>query len=398
MNKYFLLVVSVFFMVLTSCNSDLNTDEIIETPDLPVLSATNNLLTRTVTAENGFHMACFQVVYPFSLIDVNDEQYNVTSDTDFNVLVADSTILKIVDFLYPISIEKEDGAGQVTINNGLELFNVFASCVPDSVVTTEGDFVAYLINGENSCYNLQYPLALKDVENQTVFAQDESDFNELLTSGLYFFQFPLQLTKNDGTTLTVVDGNTLFDALIACNPYVDSTYTSGAVVGCYTIVFPCNVRLINGTNKAIANSDEFTKVLISNKFEDFTFPLTIKDENGIEYIANDQAEFDALLQLCDNNPLPVGSAFRLLSASLDTSNVSGPCFTIQFPIQIVLMVDSTINQVQTINSTEELLITVLGQGWLSANLVYPVDLKLKDNTIVGIKNETELDTLIENCD
>jgi hypothetical protein len=398
MNKYFLWVIFVFFLALTSCNSDVNIDDDVETPDVPVLSATNNLLTRSVTAVNGFHMACFQIGYPFALIDVDNKKYSVTSDADFNALVADSSIQIIVDFVYPIKVINEDDATEVIINNGLELFNVFASCIPDIVVNPDGDFAAYLINTENSCYNLQYPLALADINGEIVFAQDEADFNERLTSGLYFFGFPIKLTKSDGSVLNVGNGNDLFNALIACNQYIDSTFTSDAIIGCYTIVFPCNVRLINGTIKTIVNTDELNKILISNKFEDFAFPITLKDENGTDHLANDLAAFDDLLQLCDNNPIQFGSAYKLFFGIIDSTNVNGPCYTIVFPIQLELNADSTITQVQTVNNLQEMVSVIFSQGWYSANVIYPIDLILKDNTIVGIKNETELDTLIENCD
>jgi hypothetical protein len=397
MNKFFLLVVSIFLVVLTSCNKDLNIDEVIEIPDKPVLSATNNLLTRSVTAENGFYMACFQVSYPFSLVSVDGEEFLVENDAAFNALVADSTVNNIVDFVYPIQVQKEDEA-QITVNNGLELFNVFASCVPDSVVTTEGDFVAYLINEENSCHNLQYPLALKDVNGQIVFAEDEADFNERLTSGLYFFQFPIKLTNADGTVQEIANADALFETLIACNQYIDSTFTSSALIGCYTIVFPCNVRLTSGTIKTIANSDELTKILLGSKFEEFLFPITLKDENGTIHIAGDEGGLDDLLQLCDNNPIPFGSGYKLLFGSLDSTNVNGPCYTILFPIQLEVNVDSTNTQLFSINTLDDMFSTIFGQGWFSADVVFPINLKLQDNTIVAIKDETELDVLIENCD
>jgi len=66
-----------------------------------------------------------------------------------------------------------------------ELAELFAECLPDGG-WEEGDFPAYLINFETSCYTLQYPIDLQDVNGDVITAENEAEFTGAISEEIYF--------------------------------------------------------------------------------------------------------------------------------------------------------------------------------------------------------------------
>jgi hypothetical protein len=402
MRKNIIWLFSLILLGLCSCNKEPNIDNETKTPDVPVLSVSNSLLSRSSAGIAGLEMNCFQITYPFSLVDIDGKQYTVSSDDDYKLLDQDSTIFDLVDFVYPISILANKDPMPKTIVNLEGLIEAFSKCTP-VIWTEENGIPAYLINEDNSCFTLQYPISLKNDLGNIVVANGESELNEHVANDLYYFVFPITVNKNDGAKLAITDINALFDALLSCNHYNDSIIDPNWLNGfnmiyCYELQFPCTVNLVNNTMSTLNGIDELNLTLLQGRFESYGYPITLKDSDGVIHIAENELAFNLLLDDCNPNPITSGNAIILFIGALDSANTNVPCYTIQFPITLESYADTSFIALSVVNDIVGFAQVLTSQNFFKVDVKFPVNLIIKDGTLVTIKNEDELIMLIEQCD
>lgn len=398
----FLFLALAFIMV--SCNKD-NIDN-TTTDDgslLPKVKVINDLMNRAVASPNaeGLDLGCFTIEYPFTLKDDQGGLHPVNDDTDFYTLFdSTSTGYVIVDYVYPINIA--DSTGTVTVINNLdELAEAFASCTPGGG-WEQGDFPAYLINEETSCYNLVYPISLKNLNGDVVSISDETAFLAALANEVHFFVFPLTLDPVDGMAeVTVNDTDELFNALISCGGMPCDTIigweNNFETIACYAIQFPLTVTLINGGNQTITNGQEFANVLIEGNVAGFVFPLQLIDDQNQVVTVNSEEELNDLVSECYTVVNPGINELQLLAIGTLDSIGAQPCYTVLFPVQAIP--ESAQGTVITVDNQNELMDLAFGAN--SANiytLIYPVKVKKnEDNTEVIFNSLQEMLNLISDC-
>ena len=329
-NSLILLSLLMAMIFITSCNKD----EIQTiTPQEPVVTVdtlvNNPLLTRSSTSEEGLDLGCFTVLYPFSVVTLDSTIINITSDDDFN-----GNEENFIDFVYPITLDA-DGV-QSTINSLDELFEAFANCVP-SGGWSDDFFPAYDINYENSCYTLQYPLTLENVDGQILTVNTADELNDAIAADLYSFTYPLSLINEDGELVVVDSVDGLFNALIACNDFGwdnDSTgywdwENSFEYFGCYVLNFPFNVVTANGEIVEVNDHMEYCDLLLQGDIISFSYPLTLTDLEGNVIIANSDEELNDLMADCGfpGDDCPGLEAFSFLEYY-----VSIGCIAIDYPL------------------------------------------------------------------
>lgn len=407
MNNLIKYVFALFMLAMVSCNKD-NIDDTIKTddPHTPAISVTNSLLTRSINSGEGLEMGCFDVLYPFTLVDVDNNNYTINTESDWNALVQDSNLYIIVDFVYPITIVDANGE-ETTINNTDQLVEAFSTCTPTGG-WSDGDFPAFNINESNSCYTLQYPISLESQDGTVVLVENETELNTLLANELYFFVFPLQLIDETNQTITINAVEELFNALTACNPgggidtFIDWE-TGFNFIGCYEIVFPVNVILADavGTTVSVENAEQLTELILSGQFFNFAYPITVTDENGQTLVFNNENELNEAMEDCFGIP-PGGNntAYLLYTGTVTDTTATGiheACYSINYPITVVAQGGGT-TQTIILNSEQELIDLLVSNQFSSIDVSYPVTVTLLDNnTQVVLTSDDELINLLINC-
>lgn len=404
MNNILKYALGLILFAFISCNKD-NIDNTIKEDDPrdPIVSVTNSLLARSLNSEEGLEMACFSVLYPFTLVDVNNENYTIANEDDWNEILQDSGLVFIVDFVYPITIADENGI-QTSIQNVDQLTEAFSACLPTGG-WTESDFPAYNINEANSCYTMNFPISLKKADGSIVVANDEEEFNELMASDLYFFVFPFNLKDENNVTLVVNSTDELFNLLISCGGVVVDTtvidwQTGFDYIGCYQIVFPLNIQLDNGTTVAVLTHHELCDIMLTGHFAGYAFPLSLITPDGQSITVNNEDELQAALNDCVEVMEVTNSAFILYAGTVADSTVSGgnvACYSINYPITITAMGNGAIQTI-TVNNDAELMNLIFSGQYISVDVNYPVSVTLtEDNTVVIINSNEELLNLLLNC-
>ncbi len=203
------------------------------------------------------------------------------------------------------------------------------------------------------------------------------------------FVYPLTLSYNNGTTLTVADLDGLVDVMINST---DELYING-------IAFPFDVEIYNDDTNAIEvvtinNEDEFATLIEGCFFDEIEacvcteeyapVCVEITDPNGetftITYPNACYAECDGFTEedfvdTCEED---------YYSEGLE-------CFTLNYPLSIIVNNDTTI----TINSEEEFANALYDV--YAFDFVYPISVTLENEDVVTINSADDFEAILIDC-
>jgi len=298
---------------------------------VPVITSTNQLVfnVENNNSGDGLDLDCFSIDFPFGL-NVDGTVVEVNTEEEFFVVLEGEP--ELIDFVYPINVTYEDGEA-ATANDGEELGELFASCIPDTGWTGNDGFPAFLICDINSCFQLVYPVGLNDGNGSNFTADSEEAFIELIVENPeLYFNFPISLTDEDGMTVTAENDQELFNLVASCadnyNPGPDSTDYGSGQIGCYELVFPFNLIDIDGEVLEINDENEFVESLFSGEIVSFEFPITLLNEDGEEVIASDEETLNELLSDCGG---PIVVISPLVGHIGGSSLLDGTCYDLVYP-------------------------------------------------------------------
>lgn len=396
----FLFVLS---LMVVSCSKEpiINEEEIEAEIDPTEEIDQNALFTRSVTSEDGLDLDCFTILYPFDIIDIDGETYTVNNNDEFNTYFDESGETNIVDFVYPLNIEFEDGSTS-SVESGEALGEAFANCLPNS--WEEGAFPAYLINDENSCLTLQYPVTVTDLEGEASTYDDEDSFVAALAEEPLFFVFPITLTNLDGETIVANDVDELLTALFDCNDLeIDTTIWSDEggfdFIGCYEIQFPFGVVLTDGSTVEVNNHMEYCDLLLEGNVAGFDFPMTLVGEDG-EIEVNSEEELNELLLDCFDFEQVVGDLINLYLGALGSDSLGiDPCYEISFPITAQeIDWQGTVLGETSFNSLDEITALLETGEFPLLNVNYPVTVTIiSTEEVIELQSTEDLFDLAFSC-
>ena len=160
---------------------------------------------------------------------------------------------------------------------------------------------------------------------------------------------------------------------------------------CTELLFPLTAT-VNGQQVTLLSKLDFTTVLnIMGEFNDdndtvsFNFPITVKTNNYAEVVVNNQSEFDALKQECENAEAQGEDAIS--------------CINIQFPITMLtynVSLEQTGNVVVQSEKQLYTFMTDLQSDELFA-VNYPINATLSNGTTVQINSDSEFQNAISEC-
>lgn len=404
----FLFVLSL--MVVSCSKEATSSEEEIPGEFTPIETTSNDLLRRSTTSasQEGLDLDCVTVLYSFEVVDIEGTTYTIGTEEDFIALFEDSAVVVIVDFVYPLTVADEDGV-QSDVADAQELAELFANCLPNG--WEDGAFPAYLINAENSCLSLQYPLTVTDLEGEVQVFEDEDDFVAALSSEVLFFSFPMSLTNLDGETVIAGNIDELLTALFDCNVFVvDSTlWIDGGFefIGCYQLTFPFDLELADGTVVTVVDHMQYCDLLISGSVAGFAFPLNLIDEDGEAVVVNSQEELNEIIDACydfgggTGGGNVTGDLGLLLYVALNIDSTGTvACYTINWPIdatQIDAVDGEEIGTVTITSLDEALSLPGMNSGEFVYNVIYPVTVTNTDGTVVTINGIEDIFQALEDC-
>lgn len=164
------------------------------------------------------------------------------------------------------------------------------------------------------------------------------------------------------------------------------TLTTQDQAFCFNFVYPITLSYNNGTLITVANSEGLLEILTNENndlyIDGIVFPFQVQQEGAVTTITN-EAEFFALLQECDNIQTVNDFMFDFT------------CYSIVYPIQII----NANNQTVTVNTQAELMqqiSTPTGNFIYQLNVVFPISVIQNNQTIV-INDIYEFFELNNNC-
>ncbi len=381
-------------MLLVSCDSD-NADTggtvLIDPPAETV--ETNPLLERTTTSTGGLELECVTVLYTFDLVDDANNTHAITSEQDFIDLLDDANLV-IVDFVYPLDVEV-DGVAQ-TLADIEALATAFAQCIPSTGFGTD-QFPAYNVSDDNSCYELVFPLSVTEQDGSTTVINDGAAFDVAVADRLLFFAFPLQLEHEDGSIVSANDPEEMFNLLINCSDWgIDSTINISGVefIACYTIEFPFDVVLADGTTVTVNDHQELCDLMLRGEIANYAFPMTLSLNDSTFTVADEMALALAIEDCPGFGGPNEGLDALLLFAGTQPvfGNGNTACWTVNYPIDVTDF-DGNTTTIGDLTSFED----AISFG-TAVHLVYPVSYTfIADGTTSTAAGVEDLLADIDNC-
>jgi len=395
----FMMILSMI-LFMTSCEKEdtlIVEDTTTVEVEVVITQEVNPLLGRSISSEDGLELDCFDVLYPFSFVDVDGVEYPINNFDEIISLSNDNPEVVIADFVYPITIATEDGETQ-TVEDAEVLGELFAQCTPAGG-WSEDSFPAYLIDLTNSCYTFDYPITLGGIDGEVV-ANDEDEFIALVAEAPMYFVFPLNLVAGDGSTVSVLDVEMLFSTLFDCNQIQQDSLWDWEVgfeyIGCYMVEFPISVVTDNG-EVTVNNHMELCDLMLEGQILGYGFPLTLIDQNGEELTVTNEEEFNEALDECWGIPTTLnGDLFFLVTGAIgeDGTGENG-CYEIDFPISATAVDAAGNTEVSSINSIIEIMQTGIYLETFSVD--YPVTVTVQSGEVETLESTEDLLEILENC-
>ncbi len=388
------LVLSLLLtFVFSSCEeTSFDVTEIEVAPYEPPTEITNTLI-RALSAENqtGLELGCLSVQFPFQLLLSDGNSVTINSELAFEELSENATTLTIVDFVFPVTVLHPAGYNQ-NLANWEEFTQALTTCVPDSGWTTL-QVPAYVINFDNSCYALVYPVSLVDVNGDHFSASSASNLVNLTAAEQLFFSFPLTLLDENGTAILIQDAQTLHASLQSCfhQSTISIEYVSpdGSSINCFDLIFPFSINLNTGNTVEIQNGEHFTSYLYGGWFDDFVYPmqLYLNEADSILVVENGQ-EFNALsTSRCEEIQIYVDFIVLLTAPP--------SCFEAVFPIDAIRPNGSIVS----IPDLATLAILIQENEAIFYRIAFPIQLVLTESgQTVSVESLEEILDYLEACD
>ena len=203
------------------------------------------------------------------------------------------------------------------------------------------------------------------------------------------FVYPLNLTLNNGTTITVNSLNDLVEVMMSST---EELYING-------IAFLFNVETFNESTNAIEvltinNEDEFEALLESCDFDETDDCFCTEEYDPVcVSITDSNGESFALLYPNACHAICDGFTEDDFSEECGEDYVigGGECFEFVYPISVILDYGTPV----TVNSREELFNATYGV--YHVDLVLPLDIIIENDIVVTINGYNELEDVIEDC-
>ena len=238
---------------------------------------------------------CVNLVYPYNVIDLNDNIYEVDTEETFVDLLATYGILY---YEYPITVVDNTTGDEQSVTDEAGLFEALFSC---DNANQPSDSIIW--GGALACYDIVFPLSVILDDGSIVELATEDELTILqLDQNVVNLSYPVTLEDpNDGTVFVVNDSNELGIYLLACvemNGFgIGINDDLNNIGDCFELVFPVTVLTPNGDSFDVNTMEELESY--SGQDVALLAPLTFVFDDGSTFILTIDTLFD-FLELADN--------------------------------------------------------------------------------------------------
>jgi len=310
----------------------------------------------------------------------------------------------------------------------LAVITIFSSCSKDESVTpepqaqnAEGNFLtlatnngsATVNNSMEDCFAINYPIGVNipgegivSVNSEEELWEeimaffetlDEEDFEDWNEDDFPTMVFPITVTTEDGTVLSVADDEQLCDLYHECYGDEEGEFDPDVEWEdpCFTFDYPISLSDGNGNIVTVNDESEWETVFENGGEYDYfeiVFPLNVILTDGTAQTIEDEEGIEALYEDC------FGGQWED-PEDCDSTYIEELCFEFVYPINIELPDGSSVSV-----SDEENLFTTIYEFYEEnpdsdedPTLTYPIDVVLEDGTTATVNNEDELEEVFEEC-
>jgi hypothetical protein len=275
----------------------------------------------------------------------------------------------------------------------------------DPDVVRANPFIMGMVEGRNGgtaaasgiqldCITIDFPFELL-VDSVVVAINDLDDLDSLFLSldpnnppSIIDFNYPIDITFEDGTMGTADDAQELSDAILTCPP---TTYVHGYPAYCITqydciqdLVYPVELYDIDSNLFTANDSAEFVDLLAMNDILFFAFPLDIIDQMGNVITMN--SEDDLFMYLANCHPTGGGPG--------DTIFISpfGDCLEFIYPVGLL----NLNGQVDNFDNETDLFNAIISGFY--EDFDYPFEVIVQDSINLTINDAVDFDNALMMCD
>ena len=161
--------------------------------------------------------SCFTHNYPLDVLDIDGNTVSLADESAFSVLLLNGMF---VDFVYPFTVTLVPDGSQITVNNGMNFYNAFATCAGGGTFdysVPAGYFFTLGIE-DTTCYSVVYPLTVTDVYGADLTVTSETEARAYIAGSVYgTIKFPVDVVNTStGSTITLADDFAFFNLLGNC--------------------------------------------------------------------------------------------------------------------------------------------------------------------------------------
>ena len=304
--------------------------------------------------ESVYAFDCYQIVYPFSIINQNNQTVSFANETELYTLFASPEAESenyFVDFVYPVSLAQN---GQITVVTNLyQMYELLDTCESANSCICTLEYAPVCVqtpNGIEEFGNLCFALCEGYTQNDVVACTSTSCGIENLTLGLF------NCNPLNGTFSVNID----FDTSISPSSQFEVINSGNQIVGTYPISsLPVTANFYSG------------------------LPAGTLDLITVRLVGVDDCFVDGYYNVPNCNNL--NSNFL---------TVLGSCFTIQYPVQV-----QSQGAVYTVNTDQALLAHFDPVNTPLPLLTYPIQVLFTDDVnFTTVTNAADFQVLITgNC-
>jgi len=244
-----------------------------------------------------FDFTCYEIVYPISIINANNETQVINNQTELMQLVSNpnGTNTYQLNIVFPISVIQNNQT--IVINDLFAFFDLNNDCVNNSCICT-ADYAPVCVQTANGIVEFSNACHAECAGFTTADFVDcngnnnpcncPTDFNPVCV------QTATGIVQYDNACRAECDGHTASE-FVNCNP---TPPTFGQLLGsCFNVAYPAQVQY-QGALVTVHNDGELLQYWFPNQnyMPAFSYPVTVSFGGVItSYVFTNQADFEAAI-------------------------------------------------------------------------------------------------------
>ncbi len=271
---------------------------------------------------------CYTLVYPYTLLTKTNDKITVNNDEELTDALINNDI-KSID--YPVTLQDVDGLNTTVDNNG-QFKQLIKDCDDEN---SGGDIEDNLEELEEllECYSVIFPIQVYN-ETDTIEVVDSISLVEVIENEDYeAVLLPIDVVSNDGLTSSVENNDDLEELAENCEEDGDDDFEEFVedIQECFSFVFPIDVLSDDNTTYTVASQEELDLLIEDQDINSFLYPLQLLDEDNVTIDVTSEEELIQLTEDCDEEEEEFNEFIENLQE----------CYTLVYPVDLKAISNET---------------------------------------------------------